>query len=101
MTILQPGYLSCATGEIIDIWSATSVECVLEEIIAAVNGLYVSPTGWAMWKNNIGYLGDEFAYGFETDFEGWSRIDADGDGHNWYHSSESYLHNASPRPSHI
>ena len=100
LTILQPGYLSCATGEIIDIWSATSVECVLEEIIAAVNGLYVSPTGWAMWKNNIGYLGDEFAYGFETDFEGWSRIDADGDGHNWYHSSESYLHNASPRPSH-
>ena len=100
LTIMKPGYLSCASGEIIDIWSATTIECQLEEIIASVSGLYVSPTGWAMWKNNLGYLGAEFAYDFEDGFEGWTTIDADGDGHNWYHSSTSYEHSATPRPSH-
>ncbi len=100
LTVMKAGYTSNATGEIIDIWSATTIECQLEEIIAAVNSLYVSPTGWAMWKNHIGFMGDEFAYSFEDGFEGWTTIDADGDGHIWYHSSESYLHGANPRPSH-
>ena len=34
-----------------------------------------------------GGTGDEFAFGFEADLEGWTNIDNDGDGHVWYHSS--------------
>lgn len=41
---------------------------------------------WTM-PNNIG-TGDEFSYNFESgDLSGWTTIDADGDGHNWFNSS--------------
>ncbi|MGN0033479.1 MAG: choice-of-anchor J domain-containing protein [Candidatus Limimorpha sp.] len=35
-----------------------------------------------------GGTGDEFEFGFEADLEGWTNIDADGDGHVWYHNSQ-------------
>ena len=33
-----------------------------------------------------------FSYGFNSDFDGWTLIDNDGDGHNWYHSTEASNH---------
>ena len=36
----------------------------------------------------------DFVFGFESDLEGWTNIDADGDGHLWYHSSESETYHA-------
>jgi hypothetical protein len=35
-----------------------------------------------------------FSYGFNTDLDGWTLIDNDGDGHCWYHSSEGGNHNS-------
>lgn len=65
---------------------------VLDEIIAPVADFYVSPTGWAMWEG-AGVTpgptpgpqpGTSVTYGFEADEEGWTNIDADGDGNEWY-----------------
>lgn len=80
---------------IIDILEADTDEIeltyVLNEIIAPVEGLYVSPTGWAMWEGTGGVTpptpptpGSDVTYGFENDEEGWTSIDADGDGNEWY-----------------
>ena len=100
LTIMKAGFNSCARGEIMEIWDNTSVDCLLEEIAAAVNGLYVSPTGWAMWKNEPAVYGDEAMYDFEGGFQGWTTLDADGDDHNWYHIINTHSHNADPMPSH-
>ena len=39
-------------------------------------------------------------YGFENGLEGWTNIDADGDGHVWYHSSEAGNHSTAAIDSH-
>ncbi|MBR5567169.1 MAG: choice-of-anchor J domain-containing protein, partial [Bacteroidales bacterium] len=36
----------------------------------------------------------DLSFSFDQDLEGWTNIDADGDGHVWYHSSESELYHA-------
>ena len=41
-----------------------------------------------------------YTYGFETNLDGWTLIDNDGDGHCWYHTSEASNHNATAIPSH-
>ena len=55
---------------------------------------------------NDGRNRDEFVYDFEGDMQGWTAIDNDGDGNNWFHSSyssnyscydySSYGHNSTP-----
>ena len=47
-----------------------------------------------------GGAGDEFFFGFESDLEGWTNIDNDGDGHMWYHSSEAGNHSTMAVTSH-
>ena len=49
VTISNAGYYSCYESDVMEIWDETTLNCELEEIVAAVN-LYVSPTGWAMWN---------------------------------------------------
>ncbi len=72
----------------------------MTEIFYGIENLYVSRTGWAMWddSHNIpggggGGGGQSGVTSFSDDFEGglgnWNIVDADGDGHNWYHSSQS------------
>ena len=39
-------------------------------------------------------------FSFDNDLEGWTLIDADGDGHNWYHSSDAMNHATMPINSH-
>ena len=92
VTIALEGYYSCADGEIMEIMDATTIECTMEAKPELVEGLYVSPTGWAMWEYVASdFAGDTFEYDFETaDLMGWTNIDADGDGNVWF-SNESSL----------
>lgn len=66
-TIEKDGYTSCGNHEIIDIWEPTSLECFLEEVALQARNLYVSPTGWAMWKEGLG--GDVLHYDSDS-YEG-------------------------------
>lgn len=89
-SISLAGFTACAHNDTIEIWDATSIECELVENVTAVSNLYVSPTGWAMWNRNGNTLGngDEFYYDFENGtLNGWTTIDADGDGYNWSNSA--------------
>ena len=82
----------------VSIWSDTDLRYVMTEILYGVGEVYVSRTGWAMWDgssvpNGGGQGGGTGATSFTEDFENglgnWTMIDADGDGNNWFHSSQS------------
>lgn len=74
----------------IEITGDYNVECVLNEIKAAVENLYVSPTGWASWENtDFDNGGDQFMFNFDDgSLDSWRTVDADGDGFNWCISDE-------------
>ena len=84
---------------IIDILEADTDEIeltyVLNEIIAPVEGLYVSPTGWAMWEGGSvgptpGPTGDDsFEESFEGGLNGWNVLTVNTDGGEWIHSSQN------------
>ena len=88
-------------ADTVSIWEPTHLRYVMTELFYGIENLYVSRTGWAMWDdshNNPGGGGGGGGQGgngdtFSDDFEGglgnWTIVDADGDGHNWYHSSLS------------
>ena len=189
VTISNAGYYSCYESDVMEIWDETTLNCELEEIVAAVN-LYVSPTGWAMWNedndndnalNYDVYLNNTFvekvtttyfqhtdvvvgqsyttkvianyatgvsdpmtytwtfkdcenyegvsdftvkyannkavlnwnvpgidvsqepqtlSYSFETDLDQWTTIDANNDGHVWYHSLQANEHEVDPVEGH-
>ena len=69
----------------VQIWDETTFVINLHEVIAPVENLFVSATGWAMWENkNFSNGGGEFAFDFDNGtIDGWQTIDADGDGFNW------------------
>ena len=86
----------------VSIWEPTDLRYVMTEIIYGVSDLYVSSTGWAMWDaegmptpggggggGGQGGNGDTFSDDFESGLGNWTLVDADADGHNWYHSSMS------------
>ena len=189
VTISNAGYYSCYESDVMEIWDETTLNCELEEIVAAVN-LYVSPTGWAMWNedndndnalNYDVYLNNTFvekvtttyfqhtdvvvgqsyttkvianyatgvsdpmtytwtfkdcenyegvtdftvkyannkavlnwnvpgidvsqepqtlSFSFETDLDQWTTIDANNDGHVWYHSLQANEHEVDPVEGH-
>jgi len=88
--IWKDGYQYIYEG--VEITEETHLVYELEEIMEGVNNLYVSRTGWASW-NGLGndapnlinhHYGADLYEDFENGFpEGWTRIDADGDGFNW------------------
>lgn len=57
----------------------------LNENLAPVENLTVSPTGWATWESSsFTNGGDAFFYDFDNGlFDGWRTIDADEDGFTW------------------
>ena len=84
----------------VSIWEPTDLRYVMIELFYGVENLYVSRTGWAMWDDSHvpggggggggqGGNGDTFSDDFEGGLGNWTIVDADGDGHNWYHSSLS------------
>ncbi len=73
-------------------------DIVLEELIAPVDGLYVSPTGWAMWEGalpsgpnnpNNPSGSDSFTEDFEGGLNGWTVLTVNTDGGQWIHSSNN------------
>ena len=90
MTVTLDGYSSWTLTEAVEADATYDIELI--EQIAPVDGLYVSPTGWVMWEGIGGGVtpgpgpqpGTSVTYGFEADEEGWTNIDADGDGNEWY-----------------
>ena len=90
MTVTLDGYTSWTHAEAVEADATFEIELIEE--IAPVDGLYVSPTGWVMWDGVAGGVtpgpgpqpGTSVTYGFEADEEGWTNIDADGDGNEWY-----------------
>ncbi|MBR4837348.1 MAG: choice-of-anchor J domain-containing protein [Bacteroidales bacterium] len=70
---------------------------VLNEIVAPVDGLYVSPTGWAMWEGATPtptpgpgpQPGGDESYDFDdATMMGWTTIDANNDGYDWVMGSQ-------------
>ncbi|MCQ2305298.1 MAG: choice-of-anchor J domain-containing protein, partial [Bacteroidales bacterium] len=103
INVAMNGYESITTE--VSIQNATSLRYVLVEIIYGVSDLYVSHTGWAMWAGQDGPVpphgdGDTFEFGFDSGLDGWTTINADGDDHNWYHSSEAGNHSTLAITSH-
>ena len=89
VTISKKGFYSEYEGETVEIWEPTEIECFLSENTEPITGLYVSPTGWAMWEGESIGVGDEFSYDFEDGtLNGWTTIDADNDNYTWMNSIE-------------
>ena len=95
MTVALEGYTTFNLTDLIE--DDEEYDVTLVEIIANVDGLYVSPTGWAKWEGLAGGgvtptptpgEGSEFTESFETGVPSdWTALDADGDGHNWIRAS--------------
>ena len=96
VTVSLDGYETIVDN--VSIWAPTDLRYVMIEILyPMVSDIYVSRTGWAMWDgpympdgtNPNPQGNDSFFEDFEGGFNGWTSIDADGDGLNWVHSSNS------------
>ena len=94
ITVALEGYASYTATEFVE-EDEYEYNVVLQEVIAPVAGLYVSPTGWAMWE--VGSVGpvpptpgddDSFTEGFEGGLNGWTNIIVNADGGEWLHSTE-------------
>jgi hypothetical protein len=75
-------------------------DVMLYEHILAVDNLYVSPTGWAMWAGGMptpgpgpgptpGPGGNSFTEGFEGGLNGWTVLTVNADGGEWIHSDNN------------
>ena len=96
ITVSMDGYASWnPSGNPIFVEADATYTVVLNEVVGPVDGLYVSPTGWAMWEGTTAGgvtpptpptpgEGDEFEVGFEEGMpEGWTIVDANNDGYTW------------------
>lgn len=89
VTVYKEGFSSNYDKTTVEVWDAMTLECVLTEQHPAVENLYVSPTGWAMWDGAYIGVGDEFHYDFEDcTLNGWITLDADNDNYTWQNSFE-------------
>ena len=95
ITVALEGYASYTATEFVE-EDEYEYNVVLQEVIAPVAGLYVSPTGWAMWE--VGSVGpvpptpgddDSFTEGFEGGLNGWTNIIVNADGGEWIHSDDN------------
>lgn len=82
MTVSLEGYETYEQD--VEVLEYKIIECELKEIAAAVENLVVSPTGWATWEDKDFSGEGNFYFDFDKgSFDGWTTIDADGDGYNW------------------
>ena len=86
-------------------WTYTSCENFtgVTNLAAAAEGDNVKLT-WTMPEGGTPGPGPQpgqgASYSFDTDLEGWTLIDNDNDGHNWYHSSAAGNHGTMAVTSH-
>lgn len=92
LTVTKSGYTSDTENVTVEIWEDSDFNVNLTEILAEMEDLYVSPTGWAMWNSKGIGLGDEFSYDFEDGMQGWTTIDADGDKNVWEYDNTLGAH---------
>lgn len=87
--VMKKGYDTLYVNNV-TIWDETTLEATIDEILAPVENLFVSATGWAKWENrDFSNGGGEFNYNFDDGLlDGWQTIDADGDGYNWRLTTE-------------
>ena len=97
ITVSLAGYESFVDVEFIDA-DEYEYDVVLQEIIAPVEGLYVSPTGWAMWEGETPGSGpvpptpgtnNSFTEDFENGLNGWTVLKVNADGGEWLHSDQN------------
>ncbi len=98
ITVSMDGYASWnPSGNPIFVEADATYTVVLSEIVGPVDGLYVSPTGWAMWESIGGVTpptpptpggNESFTEGFEGGLNGWNVLTVNADGGEWLHSSE-------------
>ena len=92
ISVTLDGYTSWTTVE--DVTADETYDIQLQELIAPVEGLYVSPTGWVKWDGFGGGVapgpgpGPQPGAGWTEGFEdgmptGWSVIDGNNDGYTW------------------
>lgn len=100
LNVEKEGFLPITPNQVVEIWDEEDFIMVLVEQTYAVEGLYVSPTGYAMWDGQFIDTGDSFSYSFENGMEGWTTIDANVDGHSWYHNTQADNHGTVAGTSH-
>jgi len=105
-TVELPGYTTTGLQEVEAIFADKTFNVTLTEVIAPANNLFASATGWVKWDAIGGGdtptpgAGDEFEESWDGGLNGWTNIDADGDGHVWYHSTEASSHSVLAPTSH-
>ena len=99
ITVSMDGYASWnPSGNPIFVEADATYTVVLSEIVGPVDGLYVSPTGWAMWEGTTGGStptpptpggNNSFTEGFEGGLNGWNVLTVNADGGEWIHSDDN------------
>ena len=52
LTVEKEGFTSEYVNKVVEIWEDTEFDIVLQEVLSAIENLYVSPTGWVKWDAN-------------------------------------------------
>ena len=96
MTATLAGYTTTWSfdGEITD---DETYNIAFVESVSPVEGLYVSPTGWAMWEGSVNPGpgpgpqpgGNSFTEDFEGGLNGWNVLTVNADGGEWLHSDDN------------
>ena len=79
-------------------WSCENYKPGVKNLAGEVQGVNNVKLTWTLPGG--GGSGDEFSFAFDNDLEGWTNIDADGDGHMFYHSNEAANHSTLAVTSH-
>ena len=96
ITVAMTGYVEYLIVDEAIEENTMTYNVVLNEIVAPVDGLYVSPTGWAMWEGATPTPtpgptpgGGSFTEGFENGLPAdWTIVDANNDGYTWCLTSD-------------
>ena len=97
ITVAMTGYVEYLIVDEAIEENTMTYNVVLNEIVAPVDGLYVSPTGWAMWEGATPtptpgpgpQPGGDESYNFDdATMMGWTTIDANNDGYDWVMGSQ-------------
>ncbi len=105
---VHPEFTSVKAEIVVTYDATTTTDFILHEnynpaaaVVAEEIDETMSKVSWSLGSMpGPGGAGDEFYFGFESDLEGWTNIDNDGDGHVWYHSSEAGNHSTMAVTSH-
>ncbi|MCQ2315411.1 MAG: choice-of-anchor J domain-containing protein [Bacteroidales bacterium] len=105
---VHPEFTSVSADIVVEYDATTTTDFILHEnynpaaaVVAEEIDETMAKVSWSLGSMpGPGGAGDEFYFGFESDLEGWTNIDNDGDGHMWYHSSEAGNHSTMAVTSH-